>query len=197
MHGCAEQVDPLAAGNLGVQPELLGHLSQHDQFLGRDLAPGNARNHRVQAPALNVGQEPIVRVLKRGVVHHVLVPEAGQDRRDGRLADLAAVPLAVAADQLGERLDPLDLDDLKEFLARVGEMLAEVIDHFLAQRRQLGLEQVGHQRQAAAAAGAGPGAVLDLGQRRQAAVADGLAHLELADVVARANLGAVGRRCRA
>ena len=78
-----------------------------------------------------------------------------------------------------ERLDPLDLDDLEQFLPRVGEVLAEVVVHLLAQRRQFGLEQVGDQRHAAAAASAGPGAVLDLGQRGEAAVADGLADLEL------------------
>ena len=42
-----------------------------------------------------------------------------------------------------------------------GEVLAQVVDDRLAGLLQLGLEQVGHQRHAAAAAGAGLGAALE------------------------------------
>ena len=72
------------------------------------------------------------------VLDDVLVPQAGQDRRDGRLADLAAVPLAVAADQRRRTiLMPLDLDDLEQLLARVGEVLAQVVGDLLARRLEL------------------------------------------------------------
>src|SRR6185436_9613314 len=35
-----EHVDPLAAGDLGVQAEVLGHLADRDEPLGRHLAAG-------------------------------------------------------------------------------------------------------------------------------------------------------------
>ena len=102
--------------------------AEGDQLVGRDLAAGHARHDRVQPAALHVGQEAVVGVLQRLVsaVEDVVVPQAGQDRGDGRLADFAAVPRAVAGEQLVERLDLLDLDDLEQLLPRVGEVLAEV-----------------------------------------------------------------------
>src|SRR5690606_28097419 len=44
-----EQVHTLAAGDLGVQAILLGHLAHGDQALGRDLATWHARHDRVAA----------------------------------------------------------------------------------------------------------------------------------------------------
>ena len=104
-------------------------LPEHDELVGRDFAAGHARHDGVQAAALHVGQEAIVGVLQRLVlaVEDVLVPQAGQDRGHGRLADFAAVPAAVAGEQLVERLDLLDLDDLKQLLPRVGKVLAQVL----------------------------------------------------------------------
>ncbi len=98
LHLGAEQIDPLAAGDLRVQAVLLGDLAQHDQLLGRDLAAGDARHDGIQPAALHVGQEAIVGVLQRLMlrIEHVLVPQARQDRGDRRLADLAASAAAVA-----------------------------------------------------------------------------------------------------
>ncbi len=98
-------------------------------------------------------------------------------------------PLAVRGDQGVERLDPLDHRDLVELLAAVREVLAEPVVDPGARRLELGLEQVGDARQAAAAAGAGLRARLDLRDGGQLPVADRLADLTLADVVARADLG--------
>ena len=50
------------------------------------------------------------------------------------------------------------LDDREQLGARVGKVFAQMIDHRLAGPLHLGLEQIGHQRHAAAAAGAGLGA---------------------------------------
>ncbi len=124
-----EQVDALASRDLGVKSVLPGNLAQDDELLRGDLATGYARDHRVQTSALEIGQEAVVRVLERrvGLVEDALVPEACQDRGDGRLADLAALPLTVRGDQLIERPDFLDLRDLIEFLAAVREVLAEPI----------------------------------------------------------------------
>ena len=56
-------VDALGAGNLGVQVVLLRDPAERLQLLGRDLAAGDARHHRVGAAALNVGEEAVVGVL--------------------------------------------------------------------------------------------------------------------------------------
>ena len=129
--------------------------------------PGTRGTTEYKPAALDVGEEAVVGVLERrvGWVEDALVPEARQDRRDGRLADLAAVPAAVRGDQGVERLDLLDHHDLIELLAAVREVLAEPVVDPSAHRLELRLEQVGDARQAAAAAGAGLGARLDLPRR--------------------------------
>jgi hypothetical protein len=91
---------------------------------------------------------------------------------------------SVSGEQGVKRLQTLDLDDLEELLAAMGEMLTEVIVDLLANRVQLGLDEVGDLREASAAAGARLGASLDLGNRREPLQADGVADLALADVVA-------------
>ena len=68
MHRSAEQIDTLAAGDLGIQAVLLGHLAQDDQFFRRDFATGHARDHRIRAAALDVGQEAVVGVLNASPV---------------------------------------------------------------------------------------------------------------------------------
>ncbi len=201
MNRCAEHVDALAAGDLGVETVLAGDFAQHDQLFRRDLTAGNARDDGVQSTALNVGEEPVVRVLKRGDA-----PARGRFRSKGwrgstrrpacRLRSHGPVPWP--ASRSSKRLEPLDLDDLKQLLAAMGKVLAEVVADVLAGRLQLRLEQVGDLRQTAAAAGAGPGACLDLGDRGEPLRADGVADLALADVVARADLGvAAGPRSAA
>src|SRR5690606_22851115 len=55
-----EQVDALAAGDLGVEPEVAGHLAQDDEFLRRDFTAGNARHHGEGAVFLHVGQVGVV-----------------------------------------------------------------------------------------------------------------------------------------
>jgi hypothetical protein len=59
----AEHVDPQAAGDLGVQTEVAGDLTDQDQLLGGDVAAGHARRHRIAAVALDVRQEVVVGVL--------------------------------------------------------------------------------------------------------------------------------------
>ena len=107
--GRPEEVDALAPRDLGVEAVLPGDLAQHDELLRRDLAARHARDHRIRTAALDVREEAVVGVLQRRVrrVEDVLVPEARQDRGDGRLADLAAVPAAVAAIRASNVLIPL------------------------------------------------------------------------------------------
>src|SRR5690606_26565439 len=42
----AEQVDALAAGDLGVEPEIARYFAQDDEFLRRDFSSYGARHHR-------------------------------------------------------------------------------------------------------------------------------------------------------
>ena len=101
------------------------------------------------------------------------------------------MPSAVALHELVKRADLLDLDDLEEFLPGVGEMLAEVIIHLAAGGLQLGMQKLGHQGDASAAAGAGLGGRLDLPHAVELAVANGTADPPFADVVAGADLHVV------
>ena len=188
----AEHIDPLAAGDLGVEAVLLRDLAQPDQPVGRDLAARDARHHRVGALALDVGEEAIVGVLQRvGRLQDHLVVDAGEDRGRRRLADLAALAAAVRGDQRLEGADALHPHQIEELLARVVEVLAQAGLGGLAEGRQLRREQVGHHRHAAATAGAGRGAALEGGQAAAVAGAYGLADVTLGDVVAGTDLGLV------
>ena len=122
----AEQVDALRAGDLAVQAELLRHLAQDDQLLRRDLAARDPRHDRVAAVLLQVGEEMVVGVLQRGVpgLQDHLVPARGEDRSDRRLAEVAAPALAVLGDDGVKGFHAINFYQMKQFLARVGEVLA-------------------------------------------------------------------------
>ena len=102
VHLRAEQVDPLSAGDLGVEAELAGDLADGDELLRRDLAAGHARHDRVGAVFLHVGEKVVVRVLQRGTLagEHEPVPTRGQNGGHGGFADVATQSAAVCAQQL-------------------------------------------------------------------------------------------------
>src|SRR6185437_5333794 len=188
--GGAEHVDALAAGDFGVQPEVTGDLTDQDQLLGRDVAARDPRHHRVGAVALQVGQEVIVGVLQRRLltVEDVLGTGGGQDRGDGRLADVAAGPAAIPFDQSGEGAQAAGLDDLEQFGAGLGEVLAQRFRDLDA----FGGEQLRQQGHARSARGARGGAALEI-RDSAGAVGDGRTQLCLGDVVAGADLRVVGQ----
>ena len=66
VHLRAEQVDALAAGDLGVQAVLLRDRADDDELVRRDLAARHARDDGIGAVLLHVGEEVVVRVLQRG-----------------------------------------------------------------------------------------------------------------------------------
>ena len=142
----AEQIDALAARNLGVKAVFLCNLPEHHELLRHDFAARNTRHDRVEPPPLNVREVAIVRVLERRVfaLQDHLVVQAREDARDGRLADLAAVARAVRADELLERAVALDLHDLEQLLAREREVLAELLAHDLTGGALLRLQDVGN-----------------------------------------------------
>ena len=186
-----EQVDPLPAGDFGVEPEVPGHLADDDQLVRRDLPARDPRHDRVRAVALHVGQEVVVGVLQRRLfaVEDVSGTQRGEDRGDDRLADVAAPAPAVPGHHVAERADPADPDDVEQLLPGVLEVLA--------QRRGLGdaglAEQLLHQRYARSAGGAGAGARLDGGDIGAALLPDRGQDRVLGDRVARTDLGAAGQ----
>ena len=81
LHLSTEHVDPLPAGDLGVEFVLLRRFADSQQLVGRDLAAGDSRNDRVRPAALHVGQKAVVGVLQRlvRVFQDVVIPERRQD----------------------------------------------------------------------------------------------------------------------
>ena len=114
----AEHVDPLAAGDLGVEAVLLGDGGDHAELLRGDLAAGDPRDHRVAAVLLHVGEGAVVGVLQGAAagVEHVGAVLAGEDVGDGGLADVAAGAGAVAGQDVLEGGQFQDPDGVEEFL---------------------------------------------------------------------------------
>ena len=81
------------------RPYFLATRAMTASFSGVISPPGTRGTTEYSAAALHVRQEAVVRVLQRLVLglQDVFVPQAGQDRRDGRLADLAALAAAGSA----------------------------------------------------------------------------------------------------
>jgi len=82
----------------------------------------------------------IVRVLQRRVLRlqDHLVPARGEDRRDRRLADVAAPAAPVTRDEIIEGADAVQLHEVKQLLPRIREVLAQVIRDGDALLPQLG-----------------------------------------------------------
>ena len=80
LHLGAKHIDPLPAGNLGVETEFLGRFAQGDKLVRRDFATRDARNDRVQSATLHVRQEAVVGVLQRLMLglHDLFVPQAAR-----------------------------------------------------------------------------------------------------------------------
>ena len=191
----AKQVDALAAGHFAVELITFGDLPDGDQPVRRHFPRRHPRHHRIGSVLLNVGEIAIVGILQRQVrrLQQVFVPAGGQHRGHQRFTNLAAVPLAVAANQLLEGMDMVDPHQVVDLLARPREMLADVFFHFDALRRQLVLHHLFHQRAAAAAAGGRSGAAF---YRRHIprAIVHRLADIAFADAMAGADRRAVGQR---
>ncbi|GJC96679.1 cellobiohydrolase A [Colletotrichum higginsianum] len=192
----AEHVDALPARDLGVQVVLGRDVADGDELIWRDLARRHPRHDAVGAVALDVAEEPVVGFLQavHGLVHDVPVPQRREDAADGGLAGLAAERgrvVAGLAHHLLERLQPLDEDDVVQVGARVVEVRAQVVLDLVAHGQHGLVEDGRHQRHAAAAAGAGLGARLDLADGLAGAVLDRVDDVALGHVVARADLRVV------
>ncbi|KPH88225.1 hypothetical protein GLUCOINTEAF2_0203911 [Komagataeibacter intermedius AF2] len=194
----AEQVDALAAGDLGIQAVFLCHLTKYDQLLRRDLAARDAGYDRIGAVFLHVGHERVVRVLQRDIerVRNRPVPGRCQDRTDSGLAGVTAqAAIAVLRHQVFKRLDAMHADKGIQFLPRIGKMFAQAMVDRNAARFEFGLEHVLEQGRTATTARAGLRGLLQAGKIR-AAPLDGGADRPLCHVVARTDHGRIRQRVR-
>jgi hypothetical protein len=119
-----EHVNALTPGDLAVEAVFLGHGSNGDQFICRDLAAGDSWNDRETAVPLDIGEEFVVGVLQvvETFVDDVWVEQAGENRRNGGFAYFAANRGGICSYSLhdiGERLQLLDCDDVVEVRTRV------------------------------------------------------------------------------
>src|SRR5699024_3954578 len=190
----AEHADALGAVELQVQAVVLGHLSQHEQLLGGDLAGRHPGDHRVGAVLLDVGHHVVVGVLQRSQLladRAVQLPggraERGEDRCDHRPADRAAAPGAESGHDLGEGVLASVLDQLVQLSARHREVLAHGGGDRDAGALVLLVQELGQSRDAGAAHRAGRRALLDLADGGAAVLGDRAADGAGIDVVARAH----------
>ena len=191
----AQQVDPLAAGDLDHRHVVLdGHLGDAHELVGRRHAGVNARDHRERPVLLDVGVNAIVDEAGVALVGVLVGPQRFQQRRQ---ADLAGGILLAAGQLLeygadGLEAAVLDLGDELRFFERHARhvvVLGRVVAHFA----EIRFQQLGHQPLARAAAQAGLGAGADLGDALAALGLNGLDDLPLADAVAIADLRVVGQ----
>ena len=189
---CAKQADTLGAGDLGIQVKFTSDAAHRHQPFRGDFTAGRAGNNGVGAVFLDIGQEVVVGILQRGVLRfqNIFVPAGGQQRANGRFTNLTAVAFTVFCQQLFKGFDAFHADEVEQFLTGVRKVLAQVIVDFDALFRQFGVENLSHQRDTAAAAGAGFGFCF---QRRHgvAAFINSGNQCAFGDVKAGANLCAV------
>src|SRR5690606_37787 len=185
----AEQVDALAAGDLGVEPEVTSHLTQDNEFLRGDFTAGNARHHGEGAVLLHVGQIGVVGVLQAHVLllEHVVVPDRGQDVAHRGLTDVATQTLAVTITQLNEGFDAFHPHDMLQLLTGVGEVFAQGGADFHAQGGHLVVHHFLQLGGTTAATSGGLGTILHLAQRRRPAILKTGHDVALGDVVAGAD----------
>ncbi|CCJ88919.1 hypothetical protein BN132_847 [Cronobacter turicensis 564] len=190
-----EEIDTLAAGDFAVELIAFGDLPDGDKPVRRHFARRHPGYYRVRAIFLDIREVAIVSVLKRQVrrFQHIFVPARRQHRAHQRLADFAAVALAVAADELVERADMVDAHQVVNLLARIRKVLADIFFDRHALLFELILHHLFDQRATAAAAGRRFGAAF---HRTHIACAPRhrRADIRLADVMTRADLRAFRQR---
>src|SRR4051794_18209411 len=111
-------------------------------------------------------------------LEHELVPARRENARHGRLADLAAESVAMLCKEFAEAAPPFDTYDVVQLLARIREVLAEVVVDREALLLHLGLHHLGDERHATAAGCAGAGRAFERADVRGAR-ADSRAQLAL------------------
>ena len=91
----AKHINTLTAGNFCIEVVFLCHLAYDDQFFRCNFSAGYAGHYGISASILDVGQETVVAVLRRGIAffQYHLVPQAGKDRGYGRFTQFATIAL--------------------------------------------------------------------------------------------------------
>ena len=171
LHLSPEQIDALPARNLGVEAKFFRGFAQGDELVRRDFAAWDARNDRVQPATLHVRQKAIIGVLQRlmfGLHDSVRSTTTARIDVTAGLQISQPCPVPYWAMHVVKRRELFRLDDGKQLGARIRKVFAQVLADRSASGLHGGVEQVGDERQAAAAAGAGLRARLHLAQRSRA-----------------------------
>lgn len=84
----AEHINTLTSSDFAVQVEFLGHLTDGNQLVGRNLSTRHPGHHRESSIALDVGEETVVRILQlvELSIHDVSIVKARENGGDGGLA---------------------------------------------------------------------------------------------------------------
>src|SRR5690606_9820235 len=149
-----KHIDTLTAGYLSIQVILLGNPSYGDQLLRSDLSTCNTRYYRVSTTALYVRQVPVVGILYGSLLGNEVIPDAGQQRCNNRLAYLTAITFAMRVEKFIVCFNVFYLDDVIQLLTRIIEMFTNGFLHRVTQRLKRELKNIIYHGRTTATTGA-------------------------------------------
>mmetsp|Transcript_146079 Transcript_146079/g.255040 ORF Transcript_146079/g.255040 Transcript_146079/m.255040 type:complete len:648 (-) Transcript_146079:564-2507(-) len=189
-----KEINTLTASDLGVQAILLAYVAENLQLLGVNFTTRSTWDHGIGSIPLHVAQRIIVGVLQNSKIWslNVVVPSLSQNRGHSRLANFTAYSSPVLLDDSCKVCVALHHDDVADFLATHLEVLTEVVCGLHTHLGLLNLEQLTELRNAATTTSSCLGALLDSFDIK-ASILDGTNNFALANVVAGAELGAIGK----
>ncbi len=177
----AEQIDALAAGDLHHRHVVLVRdVGDAAQFVGRGHAAAHARDHGKRAVLLNVGVDAVVDEARRAVLFVIAAPQHVEHVAQRRLADFAALAVAVDVEHFLHRLQLLRAHDVAQLLLRERHAGAEYFLRLFLEIRRDRSQQLLAQAGATSAAGGGARALLQLRQRGDAVLVNRLDDVALA-----------------
>ena len=116
----AEQVDPLAAGDLDQRHlVLVGDVGDAAQLVGRGDAAADPRDDRERAVVLDVRVDAVVDEARVALLAVAVAADLGDEVGEPGLAGAALASGAARGAELGDGLEPVVADDRGELLARL------------------------------------------------------------------------------
>src|SRR5262249_44778874 len=155
-------------------------------------APANA-GHDGKGPVfLDVRVNTIVDESRRTILVVIAAPDHVEHVTERRLADLAALAVAVDVEDLLHRLEPLAAQDLAQVILRERPPAAQDLLSFFLEVRRHRAQDVLTERRTASTARACSRRLFQLRQRADAAFVNGLNHRALRDPDTPADRGTIG-----
>ena len=152
----------------------VGHVGDAAQFVRRSNATADAWHYGEGPVLLDVGVYAIIDEARRAVFLVVAAPQHVEHVAQRRLADFAAQAIAIDLQHLLDGLELLAAQDFAQVVFRERNTGAERFLRLFLEFRRHGLEELLAKRGATAAAGRSAGALLQLRERTQALVVNGL-----------------------